>query len=125
MKKLTPKTFDLSEEEHLWVRPGEDFEFILDFNEDMSAATFELIYGEQEWPYMSATYDKIPETSTNSGWALEANEFNVANSVIRWLIPSSTIDSWTNKHLDLRLKVTKGGREWIAIDRTLVVAQGN
>lgn len=121
-----PKQFDLAEEEVLWARPGEEFVIYADFNEDISAATFEVVIEEKKWPYMSTTYNPVGTTSITSGFVVEDNDDDpiITNSRVRLVIDEPTITSWTDKHLDLRLIVTFGGNTWVAANRTLTVAIG-
>jgi len=117
---INPVEIDMTEAPYIRARPNEDLVLFIDFDRDMTGATYTLILEEYRWPYAPEQFSDFGTvTRTNFDTSYEVN------GIIKHTIDEPTISMWRNRRLDIRWQVVKDGRTWIAADRTLTIAEGD
>lgn len=124
MLRLAPKDYDLSKPDPLWLRPGDDLVFRVDFGIDVSEWTFSLLYEEHAFSYTPYSYDMLNPGSFEDDFEFHPNEHGVEGAILTFQIDSDIIEDWKDRTLELRLKANNGDRIWIAAERKLTVAGG-
>ena len=120
---MAPPTYNLNEKSRIWVPPGSDLRMTYDYGEDRSGASITLQYEEREWAYLPHQYSKLtPGTWTEAD--TEIDDSDLANGNLVVLLSPSTIDQWENRMVELQLITEHSGRQWVAQDFTVIVAQG-
>lgn len=117
MISLEKKKIDLSENQQIWSRPGEDILMELDFKVDLSGRAFTFKFQEKDWAFSTHSYSDLEETYANQ-W------ITVTDTKIDVSIPKEDIMNWENKTIEFQIGCTDAeGDSWVCVDGTVTVAE--
>lgn len=121
MIRTEAREYDLGETNIIHLRPGDDFVFFVNFNQDMTGATHEVVIKQYQYPYAPAELEAFE--------GLRIVIFDTTDEVdgiIKATVNPTAVKSWEGYgRLDLRWTTTFNGRTWVVADRSLIVQEGD
>lgn len=121
MIRTQAKEYDLGGVNIIQLRPGDDFVFFVNFEEDVTGATHEVVIEQYQYPYAPDAFQQFEGLTV-----LDFDTSDESNGIIKASLNPATVKSWEGYgRLDLRWITTLNGRTWVAADRSLIVQEGD